>query len=50
VVPIPDDLSYERAVLSEPLSCVVAAQRASKVQAGATRRHSGGRPHGSDAP
>ena len=34
VVPIPDDLSYERAVLSEPLSCVYAAQRASRVQAG----------------
>ena len=34
VVPIPDELSYEKAVLAEPLSCGLAALRANRVKPG----------------
>lgn len=36
VVKIPDTLSFERAVISEPLSCGIAALRANRVQPGDT--------------
>jgi L-iditol 2-dehydrogenase len=36
VLPIPDDLPYERAVLAEPLSCGLAALRANRIKPGDT--------------